>query len=80
MTDNTTPTPTPAKAAKKRSSPRLTHAEIIQAQKAYYEPLMQELASEINQLRDELDAARATLAKVEGSWLAALRYWATGAV
>lgn len=67
-------------APKKRSAPRLSHAEIIHAQQAVYEPQLQTLADEINALRDELDTARETLAKVEGSWLAALRYWATGAV
>lgn len=65
---------------KKRTAPRLSHADIIQAQQAVYEPQLQTLADEINALRDELDTARATLAKVKGSWLAALRYWATGAV
>lgn len=80
MTTMTTDNNTPAKAAKKRTAQRLTHADIIHAQQAVYEPQLQTLAIEINALRDELDTARATLAKVEGSWLAALRYWATGAV
>ena len=65
---------------KKRSAPRLSHAEIIQAQKAYYEPLMQELAAEINQLREQLEADRATLAKVRASWVYAVQYWAKGEI
>lgn len=65
---------------KKRTAPRLSHADIIHAQQAVYEPQLQTLAEEINALRDELDAARATLAKVEGSWITALRYWAKGRV
>ena len=65
---------------KKRSAPRLSHAEIIQAQKAYYEPQLQTLAEEINALRDELDAARATLAKVRKSWVYAVQYWAKGEI
>ena len=75
MNDTTT---TPAKAAKKRTAQRLTHADIIHAQQAIYEPQLQTLADEINALRDELDAARATLAKVRGSWVYAVQYWAKG--
>jgi flagellar biosynthesis chaperone FliJ len=51
-----------------------TRAQTIALQRAHYEPLMAELAQEINALRDELDAARGTLQAVRGSWLAALRY------
>jgi hypothetical protein len=65
-------------AAKKRLAPRPTHAQIAQAQRDHYEPQLQTLAEEINALRDELDAARATLAKVRGSWVYAVQYWATG--
>ncbi len=81
MTDTTIPTagtvPT-VPTAKKRLAPRPTHAQIAQAQRDHYEPQLQTLAEEINALRDELDAARATLAKVRGSWVYALQYRATG--
>lgn len=76
MTTMTTTTTAP----KKRTAQRLTHADIIHAQQAVYEPQLQTLAEEINALRDELDTARETLAKVEGSWITALRYWAKGHV
>ena len=77
----------PAKAAKKRAK-RKTFKEVraaerdavIQGQRAYYEPLMQELADEINKLRDELDAERAVLAEVRGSWITALKYCFKGNV
>ena len=65
---------------KKRTAQRLTHADIIHAQQAIYEPLMQELAAEINQLREQLEADRATLAKVRASWVYAVQYWATGEI
>jgi hypothetical protein len=73
----TTTTNTPPK---KRTAQRLTHADIIHAQQAIYEPQLQTLADEINALRDELDNARATLAKVRASWVYAVQYWATGEI
>lgn len=59
---------------------RKTFREVRESERARYEPLMQELAEEINKLRDELDAERATLATIRGSWLAALRYRIKGEV
>lgn len=59
---------------------RLSFKEVRESERARYEPLMQELADEINKLRDELDAERAVLAAVRGSWLTALRYWFKGEV
>ena len=41
---------------------------------------MQELADEVNALKEQLDAERETLAKIRGSWLTALRYRFKGAV
>lgn len=59
---------------------RKSFREVRESERARYEPLMQELADEINKLRDELDAERATLATIRGSWLAALRYRLKGEV
>lgn len=59
---------------------RKSFREVRESERARYEPLMQELADEINKLRDELDAERATLATIRGSWLAALRYRFKGEV
>ncbi len=59
---------------------RKSFKEVRESERARYEPLMQELADEINKLRDELDAERATLATIRGSWLAALRYRLKGEV
>ena len=77
---------TPAKAAKKRAK-RKTFKEVraaerdavVQGQRAYYEPLMQELAEEINKLRDELEQERALLAEIRGSMLFAIKYHLRGA-
>ena len=77
---------TPAKAAKKRAK-RKTFKEVraaerdavVQGQRAYYEPLMQELADEINKLRDELEQERALLAEIRGSMLFAIKYHLRGA-
>lgn len=63
--------------AKRKTFKEVRAAErdaVIQGQRAYYEPLMQELAEEINKLRDELDAERALLAEVRGSLLSAIKY------
>ena len=77
----------PAKAAKKRAK-RKTFKEVraaerdavVQGQRAYYEPLMQELADEINKLRDELDAERATLTAIRGSLFTAIKFYSKGHV
>ena len=76
----------PAKPAKPRAK-RKTFKEVrtaereavVQGQRAYYEPLMAELAEEINKLREELDAERAVLAKIRGSMLFAFKYHLRGA-
>ena len=76
----------PAKAAKKRAK-RKTFKEVraaerdavVQGQRAYYEPLMAELAEEINKLRDELEQERALLAEIRGSMLFAIKYHLRGA-
>ena len=77
----------PAKAAKKRAK-RKTFKEVraaerdavVQGQRAYYEPLMAELADEINKLRDELDAERATLTAIRGSLFTAIKFYSKGHV
>lgn len=53
---------------------RKSFREVRESERARYEPLMQELADEINKLRDELDAERATLATIRGSLLSAIKY------
>lgn len=65
---------------RRQRAKRKTFREVRESERARYEPLMQELADEINKLRDELDAERATLATIRGSWLAALRYRFKGEV
>jgi hypothetical protein len=65
---------------RRQRAKRKTFREVRESERARYEPLMQELADEINKLRDELEAERETLATIRGSWLAALRYWAKGEV
>lgn len=65
---------------RRQRAKRKTFREVREFERARYEPLMQELADEINKLRDELEAERETLSKVRGSWLAALRYWFKGEV
>lgn len=65
---------------RRQRAKRKTFREVRESERARYEPLMQELADEINKLRDELDAERETLATIRGSWLAALRYWFKGEV
>lgn len=68
----------PAKPrAKRKTFKEVRTAEreaVVQGQRAYYEPLMQELAEEINKLREELDAERAVLAEVRGSLVYAVKY------
>ena len=70
----------PVAKAKPKRAKRKSFKEVRESERSRYEPLMQELADEINKLRDELEAERETLSKVRGSWLAALRYWAKGEV
>lgn len=65
---------------RRQRAKRKSFKEVRESERARYEPLMQELADEINKLRDELDAERETLATIRGSWLAALRYWFKGEV
>ena len=65
---------------RRQRAKRKTFREVREFERARYEPLMQELADEINKLRDELEAERETLATIRGSWLAALRYWFKGEV
>jgi len=65
---------------RRQRTKRKTFREVRESERARYEPLMQELADEINKLRDELEAERETLATIRGSWLAALRYWFKGEV
>jgi hypothetical protein len=65
---------------RRQRAKRKTFREVRESERARYEPLMQELADEINKLRDELEAERETLATIRGSWLAALRYWFKGEV
>ena len=65
---------------RRQRAKRKTFREVRESERARYEPLMQELADEINKLRDELEAERETLATIRGSWLAALRYWFMGEV
>ena len=65
---------------RRQRAKRKTFREVRESERARYEPLMQELADEINKLRDELEAERETLATIRGSWLAALRYWFKGGV
>ena len=65
---------------RRQRAKRKTFREVRESERARYEPIMQELADEINKLRDELEAERETLATIRGSWLAALRYWAKGEV
>lgn len=80
---------TPAAAKTKRSGAkrrsfkevRLAEREaVLQGQRAYYEPKLHELSEEIGLMQGELEAHRETLAKISGSWLTALRYWAKGHV
>lgn len=77
-------TPAAKKSRAKRKSfkeVRLAEREaVLQGQRAYYEPKLQELSEEIGLMQGELEAHRETLAKISGSWLAALRYWAKGHV
>ena len=77
------PAAKPAKArAKRKTFKEVRTAEreaVVQGQRAYYEPLMAELAEEINKLREELDAERAVLAKVRGSLVTAIKYHLRGA-
>lgn len=76
----------PAKTAKPRAK-RKTFKEVraaerdavVQGQRAYYEPLMAELADEINKLREELEQERALLAEIRGSMLFAIKYHLRGA-
>ena len=68
--------------AKRKTFKEVRAAErdaVVQGQRAYYEPLMAELADEINKLRDELDAERAVLAEIRGSMLFAIKYHLRGA-
>jgi len=65
---------------RRQRTKRKTFREVRESERARYEPLMQELADEINKLRDELEAERETLATIRGSWLAALRYWFKGEI
>ena len=65
---------------RRQRAKRKTFREVREFERARYEPLMQELADEINKLRDELEAERETLATIRGSWLAALRYRFKGEV
>jgi len=65
---------------RRQRAKRKTFREVRESERARYEPLMQELADEINKLRDELEAERETLATIRGSWLAALRYWFKGEI
>jgi protein-disulfide isomerase-like protein with CxxC motif len=80
----TTPAAKKSKSrAKRRSFKEVRAAEreaVLQGQRAYYEPKLQELSEEIGLMQGELEAHRETLAKISGSWLAALRYWAKGHV
>jgi hypothetical protein len=64
----------------KKTRPRPTFEQVRQQEREHYEPLMQELANEINALRDELEAARETLSAVRGSWITGLRYYFKGHV
>lgn len=77
------PAAKPAKArAKRKTFKEVRTAEreaVVQGQRAYYEPLMAELAEEINKLREELDAERALLAEIRGSMLFAIKYHLRGA-
>lgn len=69
--------------AKRRSFKEVRQAEreaVLQGQRAYYEPKLHELSEEIGLMQGELEAHRETLAKIRGSWLTALRYWAKGHV
>ena len=69
--------------AKRKSFKEVRLAEreaVLQGQRAYYEPKLQELSEEIGLMQGELEAHRETLAKISGSWLTALRYWAKGHV
>lgn len=65
---------------KRARAKRKTFQQVRLAEQAKYEALMQELADEVNALKEQLDAERETLAKIRGSWLTALRYRFKGAV
>ena len=87
VTAQVTAAPTPTKKSKPRAKRksfkevRLAEREaVLQGQRAYYEPKLQELSEEIGLMQGELEAHRETLAKISGSWIAALRYWAKGHV
>lgn len=84
VTEVATPAAKKSKSrAKRRSFKEVRAAEreaVLQGQRAYYEPKLQELADEIGLLQGQLEAQNETLSKIEGSWITALRYWAKGHV
>ena len=59
---------------KKPRTKRATFAQIREGERAKYEPLMQELADEINALREQLEAERATLSAIRESLYSAVVY------
>lgn len=71
--------PSPAKPKRARAK-RKTFNQVRAAEQAKYDALMQELADEVNALKEQLDAERATLCAIRGSWITALRYCFKGEV
>lgn len=68
------------KAHRKYRIQRPTFEQVRESERAKYEALMKELADEVNALKAQLDAERAALAEIRGSWLATLRYKFRGEV
>ena len=65
---------------KKPRTKRQTFDEVRASERARYEPLMQELADEINALREQLEAERATLNAIRESMYSAMVYHFKGHV
>ena len=59
---------------KRTRNKRKTFQQVRLAEQEKYEALMQELADEVNALKEQLDTKRETLAAIRASWLTALRY------
>lgn len=56
----------------------LMHDKALREMQERYENNLRDLADEVNALKAQLDAERAALTEINGSWLAALRYKLSG--
>ena len=71
--------PAEVKAAKPRAK-RKTFKQVRAAEQVKYEAMLAELANEVNALKEQLDAERATLQAIRDSLFTALKYYSKGHV